>query len=331
MVHLPFEIVLRVIDALVDFGPTVPVALHPSDWRRRQLQQWLLVSKATNAVATRYLYSHCMYIDSQRTLMLLVRTVSPPDKRNGDEDGGAASSCKYLSYITSMYLAPLSSKLDDLPAAIWIFELLCLVSPYLKRLTFDLPFGSLSVSHDHLGVYRYLRDGLARLERLEELVYMRDIWHLAEGWTIDNPLFWWSRFRGLKKLAIPWPTWPDWCKLFLSILQRALPDLQHLIVLRTLPKLQQVHASHIDCFLKIDRPYTLKVVQLYAESDVGAEEMQSHHPLVERGANVELHSLPGLTADEDNFENSRLDVADFALAAAVEGTLWHLPTIPNHV
>lgn len=152
--HLPLEIILQIIDSLVIFDNERPIALPANDWRTIQLRTWMLVCKATSDYSTRHVYSYCMHINSNRKLMLLARTLSPPTgSRATTVDTKLVGTYKYIPYITSMFLAPFGRSLDDLPTATWIFELLSLVAPSLISLAFEFPFHTLEPANDHLGVY----------------------------------------------------------------------------------------------------------------------------------------------------------------------------------
>lgn len=130
----------------MEYGPGAPVAFAPSSLQTKTLYTLLIVSSGVHATAKQLLYKHCLYIDSSERLQLLLCALTDPKKED--------SSVPVLHCIKNMYLSPFPKKLahtdilhlmhlvesiDDLPITKWIYELFCLVSPYLKRLVIDIP------------------------------------------------------------------------------------------------------------------------------------------------------------------------------------------------
>ena len=332
--HLPLEIVLNVIDSLVDFGNEQVLALKPDHWRAVQLRQWLLVSKATSEAAARHLYRHCMYIDSHRRLMFLVRTLSPPKRvNNGDELEQQIVQSKHLPYITNLYLAPFRQHLDDLPAAIWIFELLSMVGPRLKRFNFDFPFNSLSGYRDHLGVYRWIRNGLERLTKLEELVYLSSDANLVHQWPLADQYhgLWWHGFRDLKRLVLPYRNLPDFLTPFLKSNEEnqatLRPALTHLVIhLRDLPL--SPFALELDKLAGENISEPLKVIHVHQPFLPPYESIITEQISIADESVAELHSMVVHGPDASVRPDPHFNLANiFIKREALSGNLWTLPTI----
>jgi hypothetical protein len=261
--------------------------------------------------------------------MLLIRTLSPPKTGKDDDESASAIPFRYLPYITRMFLAPFGSHLDDLPAAVWIFELFSIVSPFLKRLVLDFPFESLTPDDDHLGVYRYLRNGLAQLTNLQELVYMNYDINLRSGWAIENHYFWWCNLPRLKRLAIPPPNLPDWNKPFAQAAQ-SLPKLEQLFVrINRIPSFPDPFV--LDEFARANRDTPLKIVQLHNGFVEPSERSPAYRINIEDQRRVELHSSALFRPHEPLSDEELSRFVEFkvnlVLGCAVEGTLWTIDTV----
>ena len=331
MSHLPLELVLHVIDTLVDFGKQPAIALKANDWRATQLRQWLFVSRATGDVAARHLYAHCMYIDSHQKLMLLTRTLSPPKLSVDDVDIAAPTiTHKHLSRITSLYLAPCGSNLDDLPAAVWMFELLCVLGPHLKRFMFDFPFESLSPHRDHLGVYQYLRNGLARLTSLEELAFLQDDFNLTWHWPLaeKNGGLWWAPCRGLRRVVLPYRNLPDNLGYpFIRGVKDGLPPLTHLVI-HLQRRCMSFQDLVLDDLVSDFSQGPLKVIQVHQNMIPRLDSPITRQLAIRDNNRVELHSLVLNGWQPSDHDDPAFAVAQMLIKQKVlNGTLWDLHTI----
>jgi hypothetical protein len=213
----------------------------------------------------------------------------------------------------------------------WIFELFSLVSPHLKRLVLDFPFDSLKIESDHLGVYRYLRDGLLRLANLEELVSMNNDLNLQEHWAIKNPNYWWLHSPKLKRVAVPTPHLPHWGPISARIVRNSPANLEQLVMRMRFPTNDSAGVRYkLDLFAKPGRGTPLKLVQVHNGIVAQTERRNLFQFGIENQERVELHSIvvPAIhgepTADTKG-------LIDFVLRAAIEGTLWTMEnTIEHH-
>ena len=200
--RLPPELILQIIEAVLPSRPgAILSASHPAT---KTLLALTLVSRVTYEAASRLLRQRCVSLDSSprlgtflRCLPRLVPTLPPTLSLRG---------------ITTLYLRPFGRTLDDQPLALWVRELFCEVCDSLRRLVVDMPFATMDRWSDHLSVRRTLRDGFARLARLEEFVCVRDyptlsmaddetdVWRLWPELRrlvlfkvpVDNHWFWWD-------------------------------------------------------------------------------------------------------------------------------------------
>jgi hypothetical protein len=196
--RLPPELILQIVDSVVPSGNS-RIAIPPWDIATRTLLALTLVSRTTYAAATRNLLRHCLFIDSSRRLRLLLTRLSHPSSLPQ-----TLPKVGLRQHIESLYLAPFRDTIDDLPTAIWIRELLCIVRGTLRRLVIDIPLRSVSPREDHLSVRPILRKSLEQLTQVEECVSIQDELYLdlhdsAEG--VDEPPIWQSWLR-LRKLGL---------------------------------------------------------------------------------------------------------------------------------
>jgi hypothetical protein len=269
-----------------------------------------------------------MHVSSNRSLMLLLRTLIPPRRTPREDESETIPPFKHLSRITSIYLAPFGPKLDDLPTAVWTFELFSLASPHLKRLVFDFPFESLAAENDHLGVYRYLTNGLLQLTNLEELVFMNNDWNLKENWAIDRSESWWCKFSKLKRLSLLSPHARDWDQSFLDDVKNSLPDLETLVVRLHLTT-SSTRPCVLDGFAKLGRCAPLKIVQVHNGGVADADDRRLHRVAINDPARVELHSMV-VPMDHKTLRCASKTTVEFILQAAAEGSLWTREAIQHH-
>lgn len=185
--RLPPELFLYIIDCLMPQDERT--ILRPSETITKTLVSCCRVSRSTYAHATKLLRLRCVYVNSSRRLASIVQSmtgVSP--------NLPAALS---LNHITTMYLEPFGTSLDDKPTATRVRELFLQVCRTLKRLIVAMPFATLNRLSDHSSVRSILREGFESLIALEEFVCLGDYPSLTiaelqrEVWTL------WPRLKHL--------------------------------------------------------------------------------------------------------------------------------------
>lgn len=194
MPHLPTEIILQVIDNLVDFGPTKPVAIDIADVRTRVLYSLLTVCRTVHSVAKRHLWTSCMSIDSPHRLSLLLRTLEEPP-----------FSFEVKPLITSLYLSPYSGNIDNVDTASHILKLFTIVGPTLKRLVSNIPLRTLHPEEDENLVRPVLRRAHTHLVNLEESTSVRDELFLStkiDHWNNEPEEEVWTLWPKLRRLAL---------------------------------------------------------------------------------------------------------------------------------
>ncbi|KAF1982488.1 hypothetical protein K402DRAFT_397567 [Aulographum hederae CBS 113979] len=200
MSFLPTELILHVIDSLVPGHDNAPVAHPPNHGVTRTLISFTLVSTSTYSLATRYLYSHCLYLDSPTRLRLLLQSLVSLSLPRKLLPPIAIAPC-----LRSLYLAPFEGDiLDNLPIAQWTFQLISTISPTLKRLVVDMPLRNLEPWDDRLNVRPPLRTAFSQLVNLEEFCSARDELfldlHDRTERIIERPV--WTLWPKLRKLAL---------------------------------------------------------------------------------------------------------------------------------
>lgn len=187
--RLPPELLLLVLDSLVP--PPNTVALHLSDPSAKAIHAFTRVSRLTYPAAVRHLYSHCLSIDSENRLRLLLISLDALlSPRRSAESTLPHVDVKPL--LASLYLAPFPShSIDNQPVAHWSFELLSIMQSSLKRLVVSMPFDTMDPHQDHLNVMPKLSSAFSQLSNLEEFVSCRLF-----------PDYWWTFWPNLKKLAL---------------------------------------------------------------------------------------------------------------------------------
>jgi hypothetical protein len=253
MPELPTELILQIVDSLVDFGPLIPVAIPPSDWRCQTLYSCLTVSKLLHPIAKRHLYRHCLYIDSADRLRLFLRSLINANQ----------SPVPILQYINSLFLSPheYNQTIDDLPVAKWIYELFSIIHPTLKRLVIDIPLRSLYPEDDHLSVRPILRAAFLRLVNIEEFASVRDELYLrsvVDDWEAALEEIVWAQYPQLRRLALYNPNVDD-------LFAEAAKSLQHLDTV-VLTRADGVRYNPVrQMFLKDDETQYLRILDVNKE------------------------------------------------------------------
>lgn len=207
---LPLELIFSIIASLLGD----PHIIHnPSHSSTKALLSFTLVCRATYPVATNYLREQCLFIDNDRRLRDLIRTVEATKQRvQGYTTAGTGIPRSLptqpggsLRPLSSLYLSPFGQTLDNQPTAIWIRELFCLVHPTLRRLVIDIPLRSLSPADDHLNVRKTLREAFSLLTQLEEFTSVRDELYLdvmEPEWRAERETAVWTLWPKLRRLAL---------------------------------------------------------------------------------------------------------------------------------
>lgn len=211
--NLPLELILNIIDSLLP-GDSRTV-LRPCGSVTKTLLSLTRVCRAIYPVASNHLRQHCLYIDNDRRLRDLIwciESASGVSQQSNKATSNLTPSVPpslppgiALCPIKSLYLAPFGNSLDNLPTAIWIRELFCLIHPTLERLVIDIPLRSLYPADDHLNVRKTLREAFSLLTNLEEFVSVRDelfLDLLEPEWRTEREVAVWRLWPRLKRLAL---------------------------------------------------------------------------------------------------------------------------------
>ncbi|OCL10662.1 hypothetical protein AOQ84DRAFT_438211 [Glonium stellatum] len=228
----PLEIFLQILDEVVKSASgVVPVAYPPSNSVVRTFKSLMLVCKSLSATAAQYLYSHCLYINSESRLHKLLRTLG-----NGH---GQLEQSPWLAgieqYMTSACLSIRGYNKKDSERTSATIELFNFIGPSLKRLILTGDFNNPRPGEDNPN------DILSQLHNLEELQCSYDAWNYCKHATLPQ----------LKRLAF------DFAGLGqdeFSFLQRS-PKLEVLVTFR-----QGLSASCIDHIFESYRGSDLKVL-----------------------------------------------------------------------
>ncbi|KAF2705088.1 hypothetical protein K504DRAFT_388926 [Pleomassaria siparia CBS 279.74] len=149
---LPIELFLQVLDQLVGTRDgRLPIAYAPSHSTTKALRALTLVSRHCYIVSSRYLYAHCLYLNTctsyaqfRRTLSLELSSYHPQALQYGEAGRNERlfDKADIPRHITSLFLSPhkLQACGNETPMARLpqIIDLCGVVGPMLKRLAIDL-------------------------------------------------------------------------------------------------------------------------------------------------------------------------------------------------
>ena len=163
---LPMEVIYEIIDLFVPKEPDTILA--PSDPRTKTFVSFTKVCRATCALASVYLWKHCVYIDSDVRLQQFLQGLQATSVSSGAGEG--------RRNVPSMYLALAESLGPHLLSTQWlqlgqqIREVFRELGGTLKRLVLDVPVGWLygRAFEDALD------QGLRMLTGLEEFVAVNE-------------------------------------------------------------------------------------------------------------------------------------------------------------
>ena len=146
---IPLELFLNVLDELVGTRDGLqPVAYESSNAITKTLRTLTLVSRDVYTIASKYLYSYCLYLDNCTNYTRLRRTLGlnlgyhPQALRYGEPGRNDVLFADIPRYITSAFISPLRTDKDGdatpmvrLPQVIDLCKIIGLT---LKRLALDL-------------------------------------------------------------------------------------------------------------------------------------------------------------------------------------------------
>jgi hypothetical protein len=306
---LPLELILQVIEAVL---PSHDSAIIPRKHSAtKTLLTFTLVSRSTYVVASRLLRQRCVYLDSSRALGTFLRCIP--------RLWPSLPLVLSLKNITMLYLKPFTHTLDDQPIALWIRELFCEVCESLTRLVIDIPFASMDPFDDHLNVRKTLRDGFARLTKLEEFICIGDYPSLSMAGGETDIWRLWPELQRLVLFKVPMSNHWLWWNI------ATLPKLHTVIFPR--PQRSKEYNIKDEYFRKLppDDPLLKRKLRVMM---VDTEMQYSNVPMnttdwdeidPDMWMRVELYTVP--TAEYGRDDEWKL-CSDWVRQAAVNGTLW---------
>jgi hypothetical protein len=179
---LPLELFLCVLDQLIATDDGLqPVARGPSHTSTTTLRSLTLVSRTIYPIASRYLYSSCLYLDSCTSYTLIRRTLglnlgSHPQKLNYGESGiNKLLFAKIPQYITSAFISPMKDERDCKSTPLirlpQIIDFCMTIGPTLKRLALDLqPIYAVVSEVETVRPHLSENNVLLHMPNLEELI-----------------------------------------------------------------------------------------------------------------------------------------------------------------
>ncbi|KAJ4372031.1 hypothetical protein N0V83_003804 [Neocucurbitaria cava] len=186
---LPPELFLNVLDQLVGTRDgQQPVAYGPSNTITKALRALTLVSRNIYTIATRYLYTHCLYVDNCTNYARLRRTLSlslgyhPQALKYGQAGRNEKLFAKAdaLRYTASAFISPTKTNKDDSGTTMvrlpQIIDLCSVIGPTLKRLILDLqPVYTPASEVERVKPYTSENNIFLNMPNLEELVVSFDV------------------------------------------------------------------------------------------------------------------------------------------------------------
>jgi hypothetical protein len=204
---LPLELFFNVLDQLVGTYDGLPmIAYEQSTTVTKALRALTLVSRNTYLIASRYLYSNCLYLDNCTSYERFRRTLGldlgyHPQALHYGEAGRndeLFSKADISRYITSIFVSPAEmqrtteEKTTPLIRLPQIIDLCSTIGPALKRLALD--FGPVHATPSQVEMIRphVLENNIfANMPALEELIVS---YHVSSYFRFPP--------RNLKRLAI---------------------------------------------------------------------------------------------------------------------------------
>jgi hypothetical protein len=261
---LPVELFLNVLDQLVGtHDGQQPVAYGSSNIITKTLRTLTLVSHSTYIIASRYLYSHCLYLDSCTSYARFRRTLGLSLGYHPQAlDYGAAgrnenlfAEAGVLRNISSIFISPtelrrpIEGNYTPLVRLPQIIDLCNLIAPSLRRLALDLsPIYAPPSEVEQIRPHITENSVFAHMSLLEELIVSYDV---VNYFRHPPP--------NLKRLAI---TTQELTDLEVAFCLK-IPSLQMLVMLRPL----NLAAKDIDTIIKAYDGNSLDVVLVDVNSN----------------------------------------------------------------
>lgn len=267
--HLPLEIILDIISSTAP--ASLDVLLDAKHLTISLLLAFTLVWRGTQKLATKYLYRHCVYLNSERPLSFFV---------------GYATSQLELGAVTSISLSPFCDDIDDIMLASLVRDLLYRTCHTLRKLVIDMPLRTYYPEDDHEGVRQMLRGGFERLVNLEEFVSTCDELYL-DTFGDENARVWLS-WPKLKRLAL-WNVHADE-SFWRSV---ALHQSLQMVVLSNPDSIIEVNAR-VEYNRHIDRPIRVFVLLLAGRSREGTDDWNDDSVAAKMGGKMRTHVTPPL-------------------------------------
>lgn len=324
MSRLPAEVILHIIECLIPSAH--PVAFPPVHPVTQTLISLTLVCSLTRHTAKRLLLNHCLYLDSDKRMdLVLPQLLTDDGKQQADPMG--------------LFLAPFPGDNLEEPHVVKQVDQLSLhICDNLRRLVIDVPLRYLYPDEDVLGIRKIIRASFVRLTKLEEFCSVRDEMYcdtVEDG--LEPPV--WSLWPRLKHLAlynqsVEWPA-------FLQALQQC-PNLTHLVLTRP-DGLTEGLDSALEglkwwSFLK-----RVVIINTARDHEIQLKQREPDWPTSFLGYLVQLQHTGGATSNilyqeidpvleyitvnvPGGREDDDIDLCqEFTHQHAVQGTLWSYP------
>lgn len=176
--HLPLELILQVVDALLPFTPPIPIAYPQSHAITKTLYSLCLTSRGIYPLAMRLLYSRCLYLGPSTAIdrCLVVNTTLA-----SASTGTSSSATQNLSLLLLLLPLPLASCMTSLyihgtastDVLFHGWSTLKLIRSAVRRLVFDIPFRELMLEAT-AAQQQELRNSVPDMPALEVLACVRD-------------------------------------------------------------------------------------------------------------------------------------------------------------
>jgi hypothetical protein len=179
---LPMELFLCVLDQLVAADDGLqPIARGPSHASTTTLRSLTLVSRTIYPIASRYLYSRCLYLDNCTNYTRIRRTLglnlgSHTQKLNYEAPStNKILSAKIPQHITSAFISPVKTERDSKSTPLirlpQIIDLCMTIGPTLKRLALDLqPIYAVTSDVETIRSHLSENNILLHMPNLQELI-----------------------------------------------------------------------------------------------------------------------------------------------------------------
>ncbi|KAH7076974.1 hypothetical protein BKA63DRAFT_294064 [Paraphoma chrysanthemicola] len=182
---LPLELFLNILDQLVGTRDgTDPIAHPPANSIARTLRSLTLVSRDIYPIASRYLYSNCLYLDTCTSYARLRRTLGlnlgyHPQALHGQSSRNDVLFADIPQHITSVFISPLKSDKDESATPMvrlpQIIDLCKTIGRTLKRLALDIqPVYTVHSEVELVKPYSSANNIFLHMPKLEELVTSYD-------------------------------------------------------------------------------------------------------------------------------------------------------------